>query len=167
MARRKWKQLQTESVLFTIPMNNNINKIQIASFSAKSPIIIICVFYPKFGVTNKRITINTLRPFIVLFRGAFTQICCSALQRHSGACSGRQVSLDGHVFPLARVYKPRSCRGGERARCSLAPLPLLTLWHQTPRIGGGENEALELKNLQLVAKLLQVFELLALLSESL
>lgn len=45
--------------------------------------------------------------------------------------------------------------------------PALTRWHQTLRIGGGENEALELKNLQLVAKLLQVFELLTLLSETL
>lgn len=45
--------------------------------------------------------------------------------------------------------------------------PALTRWHQSLRIGGGENEALELKNLQLVAKLLQVFELLTLLSETL
>lgn len=51
---------------------------------------------------------------------------------------------------------------------SLCPSsPSLTRWHQTLRIGGGENEALELKNLQLVAKLLQVFELLTLLSETL
>lgn len=45
--------------------------------------------------------------------------------------------------------------------------PAITRWHQALRIGGGENEALEQKNLQLVAKLLQVFELLTLLSETL
>lgn len=71
--------------------------------------------------------------------------------------------------PVLRREKPRF----PSAMVSPLSLPLcpsspaLTRWHQSLRVGGGENEALELKNLQLVAKLLQVFELLTLLSETL
>lgn len=75
--------------------------------------IIIRVFYPKFGVTNKRITINTQRPFIVLFRGPSLRFCCSAFRRHSGTCSGRQVSLDGHVIlKCTRLGRAQEGGGG-------------------------------------------------------
>lgn len=72
--------------------------------------------------------------------------------------------------PILRREKPRfhSAMASPPLSLPLCPSsPALTRWHQSLRIGGGENEALELKNLQLVAKLLQVFELLTVLSETL
>lgn len=104
--------------------------------------------------------------FFCFIPWAFSHLSYSS--RQLGVHCGRQVSLRGSTF------LPSDSRSLHRVRrWSLSPLSLspssaqLTLWHRAPRVGGGENEALELKNLQLVAKLLQVFELLAPLSETL
>lgn len=135
-ARRKWKHPQNGCWILDGKCTRiHINNIQMAFFPGKLQIIMV-VFYPKFGVTNKHLTINTLRPCIVLFRGPSLRFVAAPPMRTAAPCSGRQVSLDGHVFSQperTRLSRAQEGRRGEGAPpplfflLSLPSLPLLTL----------------------------------------
>lgn len=85
-------------------------------------------------MTNKHLTINTLRPCIVLFRGPSLRFVAAPPMRTAAPCSGRQVSLDGHVFSQperTRLSRAQEGRRGEGAFLPpffspLAPLPPFT-----------------------------------------
>lgn len=134
-ARRKWKHPQNGCWILDGKCTRiHINNIQMAFFPGKLQIIMV-VFYPKFGVTNKLLIINTLRPCIVLFRGPSLRLFAAPPMRTAAPCSGRQVSLDGHVFPSQSVRGSVVHRRGGGGRglpppffffSPLAPLPPFT-----------------------------------------
>lgn len=133
-ARRKWKHPQNGCWILDGKCTRiHINNIQMAFFPGRLQIIMV-VFYPKFGVTNKHLTINTLRPCIVLFRGPSLRFVAAPPMRTAAPCSDRQVSLDGHVFSQperTRLSRAQEGRRGEGppifSLLSLPSLPLLTL----------------------------------------
>lgn len=133
-ARRKWKHPQNGCWILDGKCTRiHINDSQIAFFPGKLQIIMLA-FYPKFGVTNKHLTINTLRPCIVLFRGPSLRFVAAPPMRTAAPYSGRQVSLDGHVFSQperTRLSRAQEGRRGEGAFLTpffspLAPLPPFT-----------------------------------------
>lgn len=134
-ARRKWKHPQNGCwILDGKCTRTHINNSQIAFFPGKLQIIMV-VFYPKFGVTNKHLTSNTLRPCIVLFRGPSLRFVAAPPNAHSGNLQRPPgVARWPCIFP-ASAYEAQSCTGGEEGGggfppplffSPLAPLPPFT-----------------------------------------